>query len=271
MGSGRGGRREARAGRRCAPARRRPVLLGSLGRTTPVSRRWGYDRGTPVDGWYIERFLAEQRAAITGRVLEVKDNGYTDRFGHDVVEKAVLDVDAANDRATYVADLADLGEIPDGSFDCFVLTQTLQYVWDLRPAVRHAHRVLAHGGVLLATVPVTSRVTGDRLSSTSGASRPTPAAGSSATPSRPARSTSGAAATSRPRSRSSHGLAAEELAEDEPCRRRGASRCSSASGRSGAMSEELPPAAVLLPTRGRPRLAATPSSRSSPARCGRPS
>ena len=144
-------------------ARRRPVLLGSLGRTTPVSRRWGYDRGTPVDRWYIERFLAEHRAAITGRVLEVKDSGYTDRFGHDVVEKAVLDVDAANDRATYVADLADCGEIPDESFDCFVLTQTLQYVWDLRPAVRHAHRVLAHGGVLLATVPVTSRVTGTPL------------------------------------------------------------------------------------------------------------
>ena len=37
--------------------RRRPVLLGSLGRTRPVSYHWGYDRGLPVDRWYIERFL----------------------------------------------------------------------------------------------------------------------------------------------------------------------------------------------------------------------
>src|SRR5215216_119227 len=65
--------------RRRAP--RRPVRLGSLGRPRPISEQWGYDRGTPVDRWYIERFLQEHRADITGRVLEVKDSGYTDRFG----------------------------------------------------------------------------------------------------------------------------------------------------------------------------------------------
>jgi SAM-dependent methyltransferase len=141
-------------------ARPRLVRLGSLARTRPVDDRWGLERGTPVDRWYIERFLDEHRAAITGRVLEVKDSGYTDRFGHDVIERAVLDVDPANERATHVADLAAAEEIPDASFDCFVLTQTLQFVWDVPSAVRHAHRILSPGGVLLATVPVTSRING---------------------------------------------------------------------------------------------------------------
>jgi SAM-dependent methyltransferase len=139
-------------------SRRRPVLLGSLGTTTPVSARWGYDRGTPVDRWYIERFLERERAAIRGRVLEVKDSGYTDRFGREVTETAVLDVDPGNERATIVADLSAAEGIPDGSFDCFVCTQTLHYVWEVRAAVAHARRILAPGGVLLATLPVTSRV-----------------------------------------------------------------------------------------------------------------
>lgn len=149
---------------RLAPAvtalrrRRLPVRLGSLGSTAPVSADWGYDRGTPVDRWYIERFLAEHRADITGRVLEVKESLYTDRFGHDLTERAVLDIDPDNPNATHVADLAVGDGLPDAAFDCFVITQTLQLVYDLRGAVAQAHRILRPGGVLLATVPVTSRV-----------------------------------------------------------------------------------------------------------------
>jgi SAM-dependent methyltransferase len=138
--------------------RRRPILLGSLGSTAPLSEAWGYDRGLPVDRWYIERFLEGHRADITGRVLEVKDSGYTERYGRDVSASAVLDIDASNERATHVADLAAADSLPSNKFDCFVLTQTLQYVYDLRAALGHAHRVLSRGGVLLVTVPVASRV-----------------------------------------------------------------------------------------------------------------
>jgi SAM-dependent methyltransferase len=138
--------------------RRGPVWLGSLGSTEPFGAAWGYDRGTPVDRWYIERFLAEQRADISGRVLEVKDSAYTDRFGHGVTDCAVLDVDPGNPRATHVGDLADGAGLPDAAFDCFVMTQTLQFIFDVRAALAHAHRILRPGGVLLATVPVVSRI-----------------------------------------------------------------------------------------------------------------
>jgi SAM-dependent methyltransferase len=138
--------------------RRGPAWLGSLGSTAPFGDNWGYDRGTPVDRWYIERFLDEHRRDITGRVLEVKDSGYTERFGHALIERAVLDVDASNPRVTHVADLASGGELPGAAFDCFVLTQTLQLIYDVRTALAHAHRILRPGGVLLTTVPVVSRV-----------------------------------------------------------------------------------------------------------------
>lgn len=135
-----------------------PVRFGMLRGVTPLSREWGFDRGTPVDRYYIEAFLAEHRADLRGRVLEVKDDAYTRRFGGDVERAEVLDVDAGNPAATLVADLAAADHVAGDQFDCFVLTQTLQLIYDLRAAVHHAHRLLRRGGVLLVTVPVVSRI-----------------------------------------------------------------------------------------------------------------
>jgi SAM-dependent methyltransferase len=137
---------------------RRPAWLGTLRRTAPLSEEWGFDRGTPVDRYYIERFLGDHRGDIRGRVLEVFDSAYTDRFGLGVVRRDVLDIDQSNPRATIVADLAKAGSVPADQFDCFILTQTLQLIYDVHAAVAHAHRLLKPGGVLLATVPMISRL-----------------------------------------------------------------------------------------------------------------
>jgi hypothetical protein len=159
----------ARLGQRVAPDRwpglhrrlrrlRRPVRLGSLSSGQPVSEVWGFDRGTPVDRYYIEQFLTRHRDDIRGRVLEVKDSGYTRRFGVDVRDSAVLDIDASNTQATVIADLSAADGVPGARFDCFILTQTLQFIYDTRAALAHAHRLLRPGGVLLATVPAVSRL-----------------------------------------------------------------------------------------------------------------
>lgn len=136
-----------------------PSLVLHLARGRPVSHRWGYDRGLPIDRYYIERFLAEHRADIAGRVLEVKSDDYVRQFGDGVTHVDVLDVDSGNAKATIVADLAAADTMPDETFDCFVLTQTLQYIFDVGAALRHARRILRPGGVLLATVPSVTRVT----------------------------------------------------------------------------------------------------------------
>jgi hypothetical protein len=133
----------------------RPAWLTALG-TRPASDHWGFDRGTPVDRYYIAQFLAEHRGDIHGRVLEVRDSEYTDRFGAGVIAREVLDIDAANPRATIVADLA--ANVPGERCDCFILTQTLQFVYDVRAAVMNARGLLCPGGVLLATMPAVSRV-----------------------------------------------------------------------------------------------------------------
>lgn len=136
----------------------RPFRLGVLRRTRPLSEDWGYDRGHPVDRYYVDRFVARHRADIRGRVLEVKDSRYTRRFGQDVTAADVIDIVGDNPRATIVADLAAADAVPSNTFDCCVITQTLQYLYDLPAAVGHLRRILKPGGVLLVTVPGFTRL-----------------------------------------------------------------------------------------------------------------
>ena len=91
-------------------------------------------------------------------MLEIQQPEYTNRFGVGVEERHVLDIDPANERADIVADLARADAVPADSFDCFILLQTLHYVYDARAAISHAHRILRPGGVLLCTVPCVSRI-----------------------------------------------------------------------------------------------------------------
>jgi hypothetical protein len=132
---------------------------GDLGRTTPISRNWGFDRGLPVDRYYIHRFLERYRTDIRGRVLEVKDAGYTTSIGgSSVTDSQVIDVNASNAKATVLADLAAADDLSGDQFDCFILTQTLHIIYDCSAALRHAARLLKPGGVLLCTIPAVSRV-----------------------------------------------------------------------------------------------------------------
>ena len=136
----------------------RPAWFGTLRRTSPLSSTWGYDRGTPVDRYYIERFLFEHRGDIRGRVVEIRGSEYVDRFGSGVERRDVLDIDRSNPRATIVADLSTAEGVPDNAFDCFVVTQTLQFLPEPHRAVAQIRRVLKPGGVVLATVPCISRI-----------------------------------------------------------------------------------------------------------------
>lgn len=143
------------------------VRLGSLARIEPVSRQFGFDRGLPVDRWYIEGFLGRWAEDIRGRVLEVGDASYTTRFGGARVAQAdVLNLRGDVPGTSFVADLADGAALPDEAFDCVVLTQTLHLVFDVHAAVRTLRRILRPGGVLLVTVPGISPVSTDEWAET---------------------------------------------------------------------------------------------------------
>jgi SAM-dependent methyltransferase len=140
---------------------------GDLRRLGPVSREFGYDRGLPIDRYYIERFLETHREDVNGRTLEIGDDEYTRRYGGDrTTRRDVLHVHDRNPAATIVGDLADAPQIADGTFDCIVVTQTLHLIYDVDRAVATLHRILRPGGVVLATFPGISQLSGDEWSRT---------------------------------------------------------------------------------------------------------
>jgi SAM-dependent methyltransferase len=133
--------------------------FGVLGTTQPISTSFGFDRGTPIDRYYIERFLAGNAALIRGRTLEIGDDSYTARFGGARTSRRdVLHVTPGHPGASFTGDLATTGTLPADAFDCAVITQTLHLVYDMAAAVRELHRALRPGGSLLVTVPGISQI-----------------------------------------------------------------------------------------------------------------
>jgi SAM-dependent methyltransferase len=130
------------------------VRFGDFRRLTPIGGNFGWERGTPVDRYYLESFLARHSADIRGRVLELGDDRYTRFFGGDRVEQVdILSVETNNPNATIIGDLTDADILPEAGFDCIILTQVLQLVFDIRAAVASLYRALKPGGVLLVTTP----------------------------------------------------------------------------------------------------------------------
>ena len=125
-----------------------------LRRLSPINTTFGFARGQPIDRYYIENFLARHTEDVRGRVLEIRGDDYTRRFGGQRVEVSdVLDVAENNRRATIHADLTQADHVPSDSFDCIIFTQTLHLIYDFRSAAHTLYRILKPGGVLLATFP----------------------------------------------------------------------------------------------------------------------
>jgi glycosyltransferase involved in cell wall biosynthesis len=134
------------------------VRFGDFNRVQAISPNFGFDRGTPVDRYYIEAFVAAYRKDLRGRVLEVDDALYSRQFGTGIVQQDVLDIKASNPRATIVGDLSAPGVLPKDAFDCLLVTQTLHLIYDMPAAVLEIHRALKPGGVLLLTCPGISQI-----------------------------------------------------------------------------------------------------------------
>jgi SAM-dependent methyltransferase len=132
--------------------------LRDLARLEPISSVFGLDRGTPIDRWYIERYLGTHASDIRGRVAEVGDAHYTHRYGRETTESTVLDIDVGNRRASVIADLESGEGVPSASFDCFILTQVLMLTYNVHAAVRHVAASLKPGGVLLGSVSGISQI-----------------------------------------------------------------------------------------------------------------
>lgn len=132
---------------------------GEMRRLQPVSRHFGFDRGKPIDRYYIELFLHRNSIDISGDVLEISDAYYTVKFGGNKVTCShVLHAVTGNPNATIVGNLSTGEGIPHEKFNCAVLTQTLPFIFDVRAAIVNVYKALKKDGILLATFPGISQI-----------------------------------------------------------------------------------------------------------------
>jgi len=125
--------------------------------TRPISTKYGFDRGRPVDRFYIESFLKQHAPDIKGVCLEIVDSTYTKKFGGEKVERSdVLDI-IKRKTTTIHGDLRNArGLIADNTYDTIIITQTFNVIDDYQAAIKECHRILKPGGKLFVTLPTIS-------------------------------------------------------------------------------------------------------------------
>lgn len=122
--------------------------------TIPVGKIYGSDRGGSICRYYIDGFLGRYRDEIKGRVLEIGDRQYTERYGTGVEESFVLHFEDKYQKGQFdfIGDLRDGKGIQRDFYDCIICTQVLDFVEDIRQTPDILIHALRPGGKLLVSV-----------------------------------------------------------------------------------------------------------------------
>lgn len=124
----------------------------------PFNRNFGFSRGLPIDRWYIEKWLSRNSSYIKGDVMEIAEDTYTRRYGQDGSYKAhILNVTPMGE-GIIVGNLETGEGISGDSIDCFILTQTLGFIYDFNSVLDNLYRMLRKGGVALITTGGISQI-----------------------------------------------------------------------------------------------------------------
>lgn len=128
------------------------ILLKMLKRS-PISKVFGFDRGYPIDRYYIEKFICKNKKYISGDVLEIAGNTYTKKYGEHDCKSYIFNIDKSDKNADIIGNLEIEVGIELNKYDCFIMTQTLPFIFNIRMVAKNSIKLLKPGGTLLMTVP----------------------------------------------------------------------------------------------------------------------
>jgi len=129
------------------------IIFSDLTRTTPISSKFGMDRGTPIDRYYVESFLNDNRQYVAGSILEVGECRYSKQFASGkTIQCHALCYSGNQTDESIIGDLTHPATLPLGVYDCFICTQTLNFIYNVKAAIEGSYHLLKPGGVMLATV-----------------------------------------------------------------------------------------------------------------------
>ncbi len=132
---------------------------GDLRRIAPICNSFGFTRGTPIDRYYLDRFIGEIRFQVTGKVLEVGgvvQNRELYQFDR-VTEYQTLDI-AARSGVTLVGDVHDAAIIEPESLDAVVLFNVLEHCHNPWMVVQNIYHWLKMEGKCFCMVPNAQRL-----------------------------------------------------------------------------------------------------------------
>ncbi len=126
--------------------------------TIPISRRFGLERGSAIDRYYIEDFLDKNKELIYGDCLEIAENTYTLKYGGDRIENSyILHVEGWGKNS--IKGNLETGEgIEENRFASAIITQTLMFIFDIKKAALNIYKMLKKGGNALITVSGISQI-----------------------------------------------------------------------------------------------------------------
>ena len=102
---------------------------------------------------YVDRFISSHAADVRGRVLEIAAPDYTISIRTRSRARRHPHGDRGEPRGNDRRRPDGAPHIPDDTFDCAIVTQTMQFIYDVSRRFATVHRILVPEGVLLATVP----------------------------------------------------------------------------------------------------------------------
>lgn len=134
----------------------RKIRFGSLRSLSPIDRDFGFNLGTPIDRYYIDSFIKNNRHLIKGEVLEIGEDSYSSKYGNQGINLTILNVEEKE--GCIQGNLESGMGIPENSFDCIIMTQTLPFIFDLSSAISNIYKMLKPKGCVLSTNPCISQI-----------------------------------------------------------------------------------------------------------------
>ena len=132
---------------------------GDLRRRFPLCNLFGFTRGTPIDRYYLDKFISEIRPQVAGTVLEVGgvlQNRELYQFSK-ATEYHTLDI-AANPGVTSVGDVHDPATFKPESLDAVVIFNVLEHCHNPWVVVQNIYIWLKVGGKCFCMVPSAQRL-----------------------------------------------------------------------------------------------------------------
>jgi hypothetical protein len=137
----------------------RQVDWGDLRRPQPMCASFGFQRGTPIDRYYLQKFVAKIRHRIAGKVVEIGGNPQGPRaYGlSHVVEYVNVDL-LPGPGVHLVGDVHDPSLLAQQSVGSIVIFNVLEHCVQPATVVDNMYRWLRPGGRVFCMVPNAQRI-----------------------------------------------------------------------------------------------------------------